>query len=162
MTKPEDRDRNYYAQYTLEGKGEYYEDAGHFISSQDGGDAGKINLSAQEKHVNQRDYRAFERENHAMLEQGNYVHLKGKVSYPIGSDINRPSAYMVERTVKDKEGKVIDHTYVSFTNADMAEFENVGESKATELMKEFDNPGGTVYDEEHDVLIDLETGSVIQ
>ena len=75
MTKPEDRDRNYYSQYTLEGKGEYYEDAGHFISSQDGGDAGKINLSAQEKHVNQRDYRAFERENHAMLEQGNYVRM---------------------------------------------------------------------------------------
>lgn len=159
-TAPEDRERYNYAQRTLEGKGEH-DHAGHFISAQDGGDPGKINLSAQEEHVNTRDYRAFERENHALVEQGYYVELIGEVSYPMGSDVNRPEAYMVERIATNEKGEEIDHSYFSFTNENMAEFELIGEEEASEQQFELVNPSEVVCDQEQNIITDSETGAII-
>ena len=138
-----------------------HDHAGHFISAQDGGDPGKINLSAQEEHVNTRDYRAFERENHALVEQGYYVELIGEVSYPMGSDVNRPEAYMVERIATNEKGEEIDHSYFSFTNENMAEFELIGEEEASEQQFELVNPSEVVCDQEQNIITDSETGAII-
>ena len=69
---------------------------------------------------------------------------------------------MVERqTIDPESGAVVDREYTSFTNMNMAEFENVGNRESEELMAEFSNPNAVAYDEEADLILDEATGAVI-
>ena len=111
-------------QQHLQGKTET-DHAGHLISRETGGSGYVDNLVPMDGKVNTRDYRAFERENRAILENDYDVHLDGDVYY--SSEDGRPDAFMVTREIKDKDGNVVDREHLSWTNIDMAQFEDMEE-----------------------------------
>lgn len=151
--------RNEDAQRTLEGKNPDQQTAGHLLASSQGGSGEKYNMTPQNYYVNTRDYAAFEKENATLYSQGYTVQLRGSNSY-FPTDENIPDAYMVSRDVY--EGDTFLYTdHFSWTNTDMEEFEGLGDEETASLMDEFPNPGATIYDEENDIVVNQETGAVI-
>ena len=108
-------------QNNLEGKWKT-DHAGHLVARENGGSGYVDNLVPMDGKVNTRDYRAFERENNSIMKEGYNVQLDGDVYY--SSNEKRPDAFMVTREVKDDQGKVVDREHFSWTNIDMAEFED--------------------------------------
>ena len=113
------------------------EDSGHLIASSNGGSGKVDNLVRMDRAVNQRDYRAMERENTALLEKGNEVDLHGSVTHP--GETNWPDCFMVTREVTDPNTGVTDTEHFSWSNTDMENFE--GEETWASLASEFPNPG---------------------
>lgn len=111
-------------QRNLEGKYET-DHAGHLIAREMGGSGYVDNMVPMDGKVNTRDYRAFERENRAILENGYDVHLDGDVYY--SSENDRPDAFMVTRTITDKDGKVLEKEHFSWSNIDMSQFDDMEE-----------------------------------
>ena len=72
--------------------------------------------------VNTRDYRAFERENHKLLEEGYTVRLEG--SSHMGSSKLRPDGIMVTRSVYDSDGNLGIGEHFSWTNTDMSKYQD--------------------------------------
>ena len=96
--------------------------AGHLVASEDGGSGYVDNLVPMDGKVNTRDYRAIERENKAIMNNGYNVSLDGDVYYSSNQD--RPDAFMVKRETKNAKGEVIDREYSSWTNDDMSKYDN--------------------------------------
>lgn len=164
ITSKEERERNTENQRTLEGKGPGYEHAGHVLADRQGGSGEKFNLIPMQEAVDSRDYAAFEKETDGILQNGYNVHYNGEICYSGAETIagvNRSEAIMVERlTIDPENGAVVDRDFTSFTNMDMAEFEN-GDRESEELMAEFSNPDAVAYDEETDLVLDEATGAVV-
>lgn len=109
----------------LDGKSQeqdVYDDAGHLVAREHGGSGKSDNLVAMEKHVNRRDYRAFERENNRLLQDGYTVRLQGENIMP--DNATRPQAIMVSREILDKNGNVVGTDHFSWTNLNMAEYQD--------------------------------------
>lgn len=153
-TSSEAQPRNLYAQRTLEGKNEEQTDAGHLIASNQGGSGEKYNMVPMNDKVNRRDYRAWERENEALKEEGYDVQLNGSLAYTTGKDTNNPEAIMANRDVY-KDGQYLYTEHFSITNYDLDDLENVGEREAFELASEYDNPVQNYYDETTDTVYDV-------
>ena len=117
----ESAQRHYSHQQNLQGKydGDH---AGHLLSSQEGGSGKVDNLVPMNGKLNTRDYRAFERENHQLLKEGYRVQLEG--SNYLASSENRPEAFMVTRSVYDKDGNFLGKDHLSWTNEDMSQFQD--------------------------------------
>ena len=113
--------RSYSHQHNLPGKYEG-DHAGHLLSAQEGGSGKVDNLVPMNGKVNTRDYRAFERENHQLLQEGYRVQLEG--SNFLSSSKNRPEAFMVTRSVYDNEGNLLGKDHFSWTNEDMSQFQD--------------------------------------
>lgn len=124
------------------------EDAGHLIAASAGGSGKVDNLTRMDRQANERDYAAFERDNRTLLAEGKEVTLTGSLAYAEGSD--RPTAFMVERTVTDPVTGEVSSEHLSWTNEDMAFFDDVGE-EAYALADEFPNPG---REPDYDMLTD--------
>ena len=150
--------RNLYAQRTLDGKMPGYH-AGHFLAASQGGSGERFNLTVQNAMVNTRDYRAMERENAALYQQGNTVELHGSNSYLRDEVI--PDAYMVTREVTAPNGAQVSVDHFSWTNTDMGLYEHTGEQEAAQLQEQFENPGAFVYNEEAGLAVNSETGEVV-
>ena len=99
-----------------------FDDAGHLVAREQGGSGKSDNLVAMEKHVNRRDYRAFERENNQLLQEGYSVRLSG-VNY-MPDDAVRPQAIMVTRETLDENGNVVATDHFSWTNLNMEEYQD--------------------------------------
>ena len=76
--------RNLSAQRTLEGKNSEQSDAGHLLATNQGGSGEKYNMVPMNEKVNRRDYRAWERENEALVRAGYSVHVKGSLGQSWG------------------------------------------------------------------------------
>lgn len=153
--------RNPYMQYTLEGKNPDQQHAGHLLASSQGGSGEKFNMVPMNDKVNTRDYRAFERENQQLLQQGYTVDLFGSNAYALDSQgKNVPEAIMVDREVSLGEDRLYTE-HVSWTNLDMEQFADKGELEAAELSDQFDNPGAFVYNSEEEIAVNQDTGEVV-
>lgn len=142
-------------QQRLSGK-EMGEDASHLIASSQGG-SGKIdNLVRMDAHVNRTDYRAFERENDGLMQDGKEVHLDGSL---VNNVDGRPDAIMVSRTVTDPAtGETrVDHN--SWTNVDMRGFDH--DDSWVSLADEYPNPGAVTVDETGRVIGEQQTAPEI-
>ena len=95
--------------------------AGHYLAASEGGSGLADNLTPMDAKVNTRDYRAFERENHRLLEEGYTVQLEG--SSHMGSSKLRPDGIMVTRSVYDSDGNLVDREHFSWTNTDMSRYQ---------------------------------------
>lgn len=113
------------------------EDAGHYMAASQGGSGRVDNLGRMDHMVNVRDYRAMERENEALMREGQEVTLHGTVTYE--GESNRPDCFMVTREVTDPAAGLTRTDYLSWTNLDMAQFENCDEWAA--LAEQYPNPG---------------------
>lgn len=96
--------------------------AGHYLAASEGGSGLAENLTPMNAKVNTRDYRAFERENHKLLEEGYTVRLEG--SSHMGSSELRPDGIMVTRSVYDSDGNLVDREHFSWTNTDMSKYQD--------------------------------------
>lgn len=96
--------------------------AGHYLAASEGGSGLADNLAPMDAKVNTRDYRAFERENHRLLEEGYTVQLEG--SSHMGSSKLRPDGIMVTRNVYDSDGNLMDREHFSWTNTDMSRYQD--------------------------------------
>lgn len=96
--------------------------AGHYLAASEGGSGLADNLTPMDAKVNTRDYRAFERENHKLLEEGYTVRLEG--SSHMGSSELRPDGIMVTRSVYDSDGNLVDREHFSWTNTDMSKYQD--------------------------------------
>lgn len=96
--------------------------AGHYLAASEGGSGLADNLAPMDAKVNTRDYRAFERENHRLLEEGDTVRLEG--SSHMGSSKLRPDGIMVTRSVYDSDGNLVDREHFSWTNTDMSRYQD--------------------------------------
>ena len=96
--------------------------AGHYLAASEGGSGLADNLAPMDAKVNTRDYRAFERENHKLLEEGYTVRLEG--SSHMGSSERRPDGMMVTRSVYDSDGSLVDREHFSWTNTDMSKYQD--------------------------------------
>lgn len=153
--------RNPYAQRSLEGKNPDQSHAGHLLASSQGGSGEKYNMVPMNDKVNTRDYRAFERENSELTQNGYTVTLTGSNSYPLNSEgENVPEAIMVDREVS-QDGQYLYTEHTSWTNLDMAELENQGEEEAAELSSQYENPGAYIYNEDENIVVNQETGAII-
>ena len=112
--------RNLSHQKNLQGKYEG-DHAAHLIAASEGGSGKVENLVPMDAKVNTRDYRAFERENHRLLKEGYQLRLEGENF--LASSKDRPEAFMVARSVYDRDGNLIDKEYFSWTNQDMSQFQ---------------------------------------
>ena len=151
--------RNFYAQRTLEGKNPEHSHAGHMLAVSQGGSGERFNMTAQNASVNCRDYRAFERENAALVQQGYTVELYGENTFFPGG-VNVPDAYLVERDVS-LNGEVVDVQHFSWSNADMSLYETEGQEEVAALQQQFENPGAYVYNEDMEIAVNYETGAVV-
>lgn len=140
------------SQRNLDGKTPGYH-AGHLVASSNGGSGKVDNLVPMDGKVNTRDYRAMERENNDLLKDGKTVTLHGELSYSNGSSC--PDAIMVTRETTDPGTGKVDTEHMSWTNTDMAEFENSGEWAS--LADEYDNPGAVIADDQGNVLTDAQS-----
>ena len=95
--------------------------AGHYLAASEGGSGLTDNLAPMDAKVNTRDYRAFERENHELLEKGYTLRLEG--SNHMGSSDLRPDGIMVTRSVYNSNGDLQDREYFSWTNTDMSQYQ---------------------------------------
>lgn len=95
--------------------------AGHYLAASEGGSGLTDNLAPMAAKVNTRDYRAFERENHELLEKGYTLRLEG--SSHMGSSDLRPDGIMVTRSVYNSNGDLQDREYFSWTNTDMSQYQ---------------------------------------
>lgn len=153
--------RNPYAQYTLEGKNPDQSHAGHLLASSQGGSGEKYNMVPMNDKVNTRDYRAFEKENDQLVQEGYTVNLSGSNAYAANSEgKNIPEAIMVDREVS-LNGEHLYTEHSSWTNLDMEEFEGKGETEAAELYDQFDNPGAFIYNDEEEIAVNYDTGEVV-
>lgn len=153
--------RNPYAQYTLEGKNPDQSHAGHLLASSQGGSGEKYNMVPMNDKVNTRDYRVFEKENDQLVQNGYTVNLSGSNSYAVNSGgKNIPAAIMVDREVS-LNGEHLYTEHSSWTNLDMADFEDKGNAEAAELYDQFDNPGAFVYNDEAEIAVNYDTGEVV-
>lgn len=133
--------RSLSAQRNLPGK-QPGEDAGHLMSASRGGSGKTDNLVRMDHQVNVRDYRAMERENDALMKEGKEVTLHGSITYP--GDGNWPDCFMVTREVTDPATGVTDVEHFSWTNIDMAQFDDNEDWMS--LADEFPNPGSEQED----------------
>lgn len=113
------------------------EHAGHLIAASQGGSGKTDNLVRMDGKVNTRDYRAMERENDALLQEGKEVSLQGSVTYP--GQGNWPDSFMVSREVTDPATGNTEVDHFSWTNVDMAQYEN--NQEWVDLANTFPNPG---------------------
>ena len=116
--------------------------AGHYLAASEGGSGLADNLAPMDAKVNTRDYRAFERENHKLLEEGYTVRLDG--SSHMGSSKLRPDGIMVTRSVYDSDGNLVDREHFSWTNADMSKYQDndFGDPSVPNAMGESLNKAG--------------------
>lgn len=157
----ETNSRNPYAQYTLEGKNPDQPHAGHLLESSQGGSGEKYNMVPMNDKVNTRDYRAFEKENDQLVQEGYTVNLSGNNAYAVNSEgKNIPEAIMVDREVS-LNGEQLYTEHSSWTNLDMEEFEGKGETEAAELYDQCENPGAFVYNDEAEIAMNYDTGEVV-
>lgn len=113
------------------------EDAGHLIPASRGGSGKVDNLVRMDHQVNVRDYRGMERENDALMKEGKEVTLHGVATYP--GESNWPDCFMVSREVADPATGKSYEEHFSWTNVDMAQFDN--EESWVSLADEYPNPG---------------------
>lgn len=123
------------AQRNLPGK-QPGEDAGHLIPASRGGSGKVDNLVRMDHQVNVRDYRAMERENDALMKEGKEVTLHGTATYP--GESNWPDCFMITREVSDPTTGQSYEDYFSWTNIDMAQFDN--DESWVSLADEYPNP----------------------
>lgn len=135
-------------QVHLEGKmqGEH---AGHLMAASQGGSGKVDNMVRMDAAVNTRDYRAFERDNAALMKDGKEVHLDGYVVNP-DRESTRPDAFMVTRTTTDPATGKSDVDHHSWTNYNMAEFELDG--SWADMADDFPNPGAVTVDDEGNIV----------
>lgn len=143
--------RNLSAQRTLEGKNSEQSDAGHLLATNQGGSGEKYNMVPMNEKVNRRDYRAWERENEALVRAGYSVHVKGSLGQLWECTTNNPEAIMASREVS-QDGQFLYTEHFSVTNYDLDDLEHEGESEAYELAQEYSNPMPYSYDEETDTV----------
>lgn len=128
--------RSFSSQRNLPGK-QPGEDAGHLIPASRGGSGKVDNLVRMDHQVNVRDYRAMERENDALMKEGKEVTLHGVATYP--GESNWPDCFMVTREVTDPATGKSYEEHFSWTNVDMAQFDN--EESWASLADGYPNPG---------------------
>ena len=154
--------RNQYAQRTLEGKSSEFRDASHLMDRCSGGSGEKYNMVPMHEKLNERDYKAFERENHQLMEAGNTVTLHGSNSYLFSTEgLNVPDGIMVTREVHDPNGALIEVSHHSWSNYDPAEFEAAGLEESAALMNEFENPNAFVYNGDENLAANETTNEVV-
>lgn len=133
--------RSLSAQRNLPGK-QPGEDAGHLMPASRGGSGKVDNLVRMDHQVNVRDYRAMEKENDAFMKEGKEVTLHGSITYP--EDGNWPDCFMITREVTDPVTGITDVEHFSWTNIDMAQFDD-NEDRIS-LADGFPNPGSEQED----------------
>lgn len=121
--------------------------AGHYLAASEGGSGLADNLAPMDAKVNTRDYRAFERENHKLLEEGYTVRLDG--SSHMGSSELRPDGIMVTRSVYDSDGTLVDREHFSWTNTDMSKYQgnDFGDPSVPNAMDESLDKAGMTREE---------------
>lgn len=121
--------------------------AGHYLAASEGGSGLADNLAPMDAKVNTRDYRAFERENRKLLEEGYTVQLEG--SSHMGSSALRPDGIMVTRNVYDSDGNLQDREHFSWTNTDMSQYQDndFGERDIPNAMDESLEKAGITREE---------------
>lgn len=154
--------RDQYAQRTLEGKSPEFRDAGHLMDRCSGGSGEKYNMVPMNEKLNDRDYKAFENENHQLMEEGNTVTLHGNNSYLFSNEgVNVPDGIMVTREVHDPSGNLTEVSHHSWSNYDPAEFETAGLEESAALMNEFENPNAFVFHEDENLAVNETTHEVV-
>ena len=121
--------------------------AGHYLAASEGGSGLADNLAPMDAKVNTRDYRAFERENHKLLEGGYAVRLES--SSHMGSSELRPDGIMVTRSVYDSDGNLVDREHFSWTNTDMSKYQDndFGDPSVPNAMDESLDKAGMTREE---------------
>lgn len=135
------------SQRNLAGK-ETGDHASHLVAASNGGSGKVDNMVPMDGKVNTRDYRGFERQNNDLLRDGKEVTLHGELAYHDQS--NRPDAIMVTRETVDPVTNQTDIEHFSWTNTDMAQYENNHDWVA--LADEFENPGAVIVDDQGNIV----------
>jgi hypothetical protein len=138
-------ERSPYAQKTAGGEARLPGDhGGHGIPAANGGMKDGMNITAQDSKVNTRDVRAVERDESKAIDNGFSINTQRIASF--GSNPERPDGYMINDHVTAPDGHFYD-VHHSFTNTDMAQYENNYEGLEN-APSSYNAPGGA---HEHDI-----------